>query len=226
MPTPTYQDIADAFAGTGLVPRGGFSVAADAEPVVGSGGQRIAAIVLIGNVGGAMWPHFAAGRRAEDNPLDGWTKRVVGPVALQLGAEAAYPSDRPYRPFQRWARRAEPVHPSPVGILIHPDYGLWHAYRAALLFEAPVTVPEVAGRESPCASCPDKPCLGGCPVGAFSAAGFDDRVCASHLRSGAEPACLSLGCRARDACPVARQWRYGDAQIAFHMAAFFRARWG
>ena len=33
----------------------------------------------------------------------------------------------PHFPFQQWARRAEPVHPSPIGLLIHPIYGLWHS---------------------------------------------------------------------------------------------------
>ena len=27
-------------------------------------------------------------------------------------------------------------HASPLGLLIHPDYGLWHGYRGALLFAA------------------------------------------------------------------------------------------
>ena len=33
-----------------------------------------------------------------------------------------------------------------------------------------------------------------------------------------------LGCRARDACPAGEQYRYGEAQRRFHMAAFIRAR--
>ena len=187
-------------------------------------GRPIAAVVLAGHAGGSIWPWFQDGRRAEDNPLDQWTKRVIDPIARQLEAEAVYPSDRPYRPFQRWARRAEPVHPSPLGILIHPDYGLWHAYRAALLFTAAISLPQRADMPSPCETCAGKPCLTGCPVGAFSRDGFDDSACAGHLRSGAEPQCRTLGCQARDACPVGHPWRYGHDQIIFHMAAFYGPR--
>lgn len=219
-----YSEVEQAFNGSGLAVRGGFVVAANEEPITTRDGRSVRTVVLVGHAGGTVWPAFERDRRDEPDPLDAWTKRLVDPIARQLGAEAAYPSDRPYRPFQRWAQRAEPVHPSPLGILIHPDYGLWHAYRAALLFTEVMTLPTRPDRPSPCATCVEKPCLVGCPVTAFSRQGFDDAACSRHLRSGNEPCCLDLGCRARDACPVGREWRYSSAQIAFHMAAFFLAR--
>lgn len=75
---------------------------------------------------------------------------MVGPVAEALGATAVYPFQPPWQPFQRWAMRAEDVQSSPLGILIHPDYGLWHAYRAALLFDRPLEFPVRQTRASPC----------------------------------------------------------------------------
>ena len=33
----------------------------------------------------------------------------------------------PFLPFLEWAKRSE-VTESPIGLLIHPVYGLWHAY--------------------------------------------------------------------------------------------------
>src|SRR5271166_4757675 len=74
----------------------------------------------------------------------------------------------PHFPFQQWVRRAEPVHPSPLGLLIHPIYGLWHSYRGALAFPEALDVPALEVAPSPCDSCAEKPCLGACPVGAFS----------------------------------------------------------
>ena len=41
--------------------------------------------------------------------------------------------------------RAEAVAPSPLGILIHPDYGLWHAYRGALAFAERLALPRARG---------------------------------------------------------------------------------
>ncbi len=29
---------------------------------------------------------------------------------------------------------AEGLKPSPLGLLMHPEYGLWHGYRGAILF--------------------------------------------------------------------------------------------
>jgi hypothetical protein len=216
-----YDQIEAAFAGTGLSVRGGFERSPGGSP------DSVQVIVLLGNTGGGMWPCFDADRRDEPDPLDAWTKRVAGPVAASIGAQAVYPSDHPYQPFQQWAMAAEPVHPSPLGILIHPTWGLWHAYRAALLFDSPVEgLPPRAAHPSPCASCIDKPCLTACPVSAFDGTRYDVAACGQHLLARAEPHCADAGCRARDACPMAREMRYGEPQIRFHMAAFVRSRTG
>jgi hypothetical protein len=121
--------------------------------------------------------------------------------------------------------RAEPVAPSPIGLLIHPDYGLWHAYRAALLLDRPpVDLPPRSVRPSPCETCADRPCLTACPVGAHREAGFDVTACEAHLRAGDAPHCMNLGCRSRDGCPVGREHRFGAEQVRFHQQAFLRSR--
>ena len=182
-------------------------------------------VVLIGTVGGEGFQVFERERRDEPNPMDRWAKRVIDPLAGRLGARAAYPSDKPYLPFQRWALRAEDVHPSPLGMLIHPVHGLWHAYRGALLFDRMIEeLPLRAGVASPCDTCVGRPCLSNCPVGAFTGMNYDVAACAAHLRADTEPRCVSLGCRARDACPVGVKSRYGESQIRFHMRAFAKAR--
>jgi hypothetical protein len=188
-------------------------------------GPPARAIVLIGNAGGRLWPAFAAERRDEPHPLDAWARRTVDPLATRLGARAVYPNDRPYQPFQQWAMRAEPVALSPIGLLVHPDYGLWHAYRAALLFDrAPEGLPVREDRPSPCDTCVGRPCLTACPVSAHSEVGFDVEACTGHLRAGAEPHCMDIGCRSRDGCPVGREFRFPPEQVRFHMAAFLAAR--
>ena len=106
---------------------------------------------------------------------------------------------------------------------MHPDYGLWHAYRAALLFAEEIALPPRDDRPIPCETCAEKPCLTACPVGAFSGDGYDVPACAGYLASPDGFECLDGGCRARDACPVAADRRYAPDQIRFHMAAFKRA---
>jgi hypothetical protein len=222
---PTYAAIVEAFAGTGLLVRGGFAAGGDEMLPDGPAGAPAGAVVLLGNTGGELWAAFSAGRRDEPHPMDAWARRTVEPLAGRLGARAVYPSDVPWHPFQQWAMRAEPVARSPIGILIHPDYGLWHAYRAALLLDTPPSgLPPRAARAVPCDTCTDRPCLGACPVGAHSEAGFDVPACEGHLRSGASPDCLQVGCRSRDGCPVGRASRFPDEQIAFHQRAFLRSR--
>jgi hypothetical protein len=125
-------------------------------------------------------------------------------------------------PFQRWALRADAVYSSPLGILIHPEYGLWHAYRAALFFHETLELPARWDAPSPCESCTEKPCLSGCPVGAFSGGAYDVAACADHI-ARPETDCISVGCLARNACPVGLRWRYPEAQTRFHMTAFSRS---
>lgn len=187
------------------------------------GGQRT--VVLVGHAGGSIWPHLSAWRRADPeprspHPLDRWSKHVLGNVAAAFGAAAVFPSDRPYRPFQQWAMQAEGLKPSPLGMLIHPEFGLWHAYRGALVFDRAIAGPAPDRRAHPCDSCEAKPCLSACPVDAFGRASYDVERCRGHLNSGHGTACLSGGCLARRACPVGRAYAYGEAQQRFHMAAF------
>jgi len=183
-------------------------------------------VVLLGFIGSGGWASFTASIEARDgkpDPLDRWSRRIIGGIAARLGGAALYPfGDPPYLPFQRWAQRADDVFVSPLGILIHAEFGLWHSYRGALAFAEGLALPETPLRASPCASCADKPCLNACPVSAFSASGFDVAICRTHISEQAGAGCMSGGCLARNACPVGSGHRYAAAQAAFHMHAFRR----
>jgi ferredoxin len=204
-------------AAAGLALRGAFHP----EP---EDGIACGTLVLLGFAGGVGWPGFAAAPEARDglaNPLDRWSRRVIGALAASLGGEALFPfGGPPWLPFQRWARRAEPVHPSPLGILIHPDWGLWHAYRGAVALAERMALPPPDRRPSPCESCAARPCLAACPVGAFTARGYDVAACRAHVAGASGVACMEAGCAARRACPGGAAYRYGPAQAAFHMRAF------
>lgn len=222
-------------SGHGLCLRGWVFPDTAASPRLITGGAAVA-IGLIGHAGGGFWPVFKTWRTSNPgiaDPLDTWSKGVITPLAASLGAEAVFPSDRPWRPFQQWAMAAEGLKPSPLGILIHADYGLWHGYRGAILFgqealsdlgssdAADGSAFRSMASAHPCDACADKPCLSGCPVAAFDADGFDNVSCRAHLKTVAgRQGCMSSGCRARNACPVGRDHRYSDQQIRFHMAAF------
>ena len=210
---------------SGLVPRGAVSLA-EGERVGELANTRT--IVLAGMVGRDGWDAFAASPEASDgadHPLDRWSRRLIESLARELGARAFFPfGEPPFLPFQRWAQRAELVHSSPIGLLIHTYYGLWHSYRGALGFREELAVPEPAPTLSPCASCTGRWCLKTCPVGAFSKAGYDVAACAAHLRSAAGADCMGGGCLARRACPVGADHAYGPEQVRFLMRAFLRGQ--
>lgn len=215
----TFAEVREAARSQGLACRGGFHPEPrDAVPDLPDG-RPVRTLILLGNAGPAMWDAF---RAAGDALLDEWSRRVIDGLAAALGGHALFPFERPYLPFQRWACRAEPCFSSPLGILIHPDYGLWHGYRGALAFARRLDLPPGDGRANPCESCIERPCLSACPVAAFSPDGFDVSACAAHVGRPQGRDCLELGCRARRACPVGRTFRYRPAQAEFHMRSFER----
>lgn len=228
-----WRTVEAAATAAGLVPRGGFVVEpADGVPAAAPGRPAVC-LVLLGAVGDSLWPAFSAAPEYRDgrpDPLDRWSRRVIEGLAQGLGARALFPfGGPPWLPFQRWAARAEPVHPSPLGLFIHPRHGLWHSYRGALAFAGRLAgLPPREDLASPCVTCTERPCLNACPVEAFAllegATRYDTQACAAHISVPAGDDCRQGGCRARRACPVAPRLAPGRAQNEFHMGAFLAAR--
>ena len=214
--------IEQSLRGAGLEPRGAFHPRSgdDVPPLAADEPART--VVLAGNAGPRMWRAFDAGRGNSGTTLDEWSMRVLTGLAARLGARAVFPFERPYLPFQRWAMRAEACYASPLGLLIHTDYGLWHGYRGAMLFDSVIELQAPIRDACPCASCVERPCLGACPVAAFDGKAYDVPACARHLAGVPEPACMDIGCLARHACPIGQAYRYAPAQARFHMQSFLR----
>ena len=198
--------------------------------------------LLVGNAGSRMWEAFARSGEYRDghaDPMNRWTQRVMEEVVRESGADCRllFPFGEVVWPFQRFAQRAIGVQQSPLGLFIHPHYGLWFALRAAIVFQGgdpafEKVIQQVETEIHPCLSCMEKPCLTHCPVSAFSGSGFAVETCRSYLDSiqssqtdssfSATANCMDGGCAARNACPVGADWRYGEAQLQFHMQAFKR----
>lgn len=187
---------------------------------------------MVGVAGSRFWPGFAGSAEYLDglpDALDRWSRRIGQNLAAQGGGVALFPFEGPpHWPFQRWAMRCEPVEPSLLGLLMHPEFGLWHAFRFALLLPSQpgavaqnLTQPDGrAGLAEVCVSCPGQPCLQACPVSAFAPGHYDVSACAGHLRTDASQDCMARGCLARRACPQGASWRYEETHAAFHMQAF------
>jgi hypothetical protein len=214
-----YHNLNNALSAHGLMVRSGFHPGPDDQVPDG-----IQTLILIGNAGPDMWRAFADQMPNDPNPMDTWSKSVIDDIATKFGATPAYPFEGPpYHPFQKWATKADAVFETPIGPLIHPTYGMWHAYRGALLFEVALGLPARSGAMSPCDNCDDKPCLTTCPVGAFTRDGYDVLGCRAHIGSAAGGDCLGNGCLARRACPIGQGCIYSPDQAEFHMRHFLRA---
>ena len=133
-------------------------------------------VIVFASGGSALWDSFIkdierhpAHLRDHQHPFDDFVHRAI---------QSADPSPQPSR---RWIRcAAEPevfldfrplAHAaglgtqSTMGLLIHPQYGLWVGLRAALLTTEPLSISSTIP-VSPCDACESKPCIAACPAGA------------------------------------------------------------
>ncbi|MBT3915601.1 MAG: hypothetical protein HN731_00110 [Rhodospirillaceae bacterium] len=187
--------------------------------------------IIVGNAGNQssfkFWQAFEKGQEEIKNPLENWTRQSLTKIAEDLEAAVIFPFDGPpFIPILTWAQRAEAVFPSPFGPLIHPEYGLWHAYRGVLLFEDKVELPSIETQASPCQDCAERPCVSTCPVDAIAdnefPKNFNIVACTEFMASTKGKDCLQNGCLARRACPTGQEHVYEPAQAEFHLTAFLK----
>jgi hypothetical protein len=177
-------------------------------------------LLLLGPAEPGFWPHLQSQPEwCGPDPVDRWSRRVIGRIACDLGAKALFPfGGPPYHPFQRWALRTGRAWQSPVRLLVQADQGLMVSFRGALaLKDRCPTPPPVA---NPCDTCPGKPCLTACPPRALTADGYDLPTCHAFLDTA--PPCLSRGCDVRRACPLSQRYARLPEQSAYHMRQFHR----
>jgi epoxyqueuosine reductase len=176
-PTVSLPDLTTALAEHRLEVLGGFAVAEEEEGL--PKGTRT--LLLLGPAEPGFWPHLKSQPEWDGapDPVDRWSRRVIGRLACDLGAKALFPfGGPPYHPFYRWALRSGQVWDSPVRLLVHSRQGLMVSFRGAIALKEVVDVPSAAVR--PCDTCP-APCLTACPVGALTGAGYDLPACHGFL---------------------------------------------
>lgn len=212
----------------GLVFRGGFSVTKEDCVPAQASGELSKTLLLFGQAGSTLWPVFSASAEYSDgqaHPLNRWSERVGQSIASKLGGTLLLPfGQAPHHPFIRWASRAEGIQSSRLGMLIHPEYGLWHAYRFAIALAEPAEGLSIAKTQyNICNKCQSQPCLKQCPVDAFDGNHYDVNACFHYLQANPESTCHSFGCRARNACPEGSHSHYALEQKQFHMKQFTQA---
>lgn len=174
-------------------------------------------LILIGNAGPAFWRVLQANDNTGSDPVDDYSRQLARRFVeeyLCASAEILYPGTGAL-PLQQLGALAGWHYSSPLGIGIHPQYGLWFAYRAAVLTDAPLTPSEPLPGVSPCQHCTDRPCLSACPPRALAQTAPPDLTRCLDWRRTPGSSCNNT-CLARLACPVGHEHRYDNSQIQYH----------
>lgn len=196
---------------------GGFSCEGEAGLPEGT-----RTLVLIGPAEPGFWPHLLAQPEwSGPDPVDRWSRRVIGQIACDFGAKALFPfGGPPWHPFHEWALRSGQAWQSPVRLLVHARQGLMVSYRGALALHSALDLPPPAPR--PCDTCP-APCLAACPASALTGAGYDLPACHAFLDCDQGASCMDGGCLVRRACPLSATYARMPEHSAYHMRMFHRA---
>jgi methylmalonic aciduria homocystinuria type C protein len=173
--------------------------------------------VLIGNTR-ALWPHFQAALRVDPalcgaaDPIESYVSaRVLAALRpLVVRWEVRWAHDPPPRrvAMQRLAHVSGLAYLAPSFLNVHPVYGPWIALRAAVVVDTAGPSGPPPALASPC-----RECAHACGL-AF------ERAIAARRNRDATAAGLGDTWRrwlaVRDACPIGREHRYSEAQIAYH----------
>ncbi|SDW80526.1 hypothetical protein SAMN05444358_1011808 [Ruegeria halocynthiae] len=214
-----YAVVEHAARGAGLIVMGAL------HPRLSNAKQLHEGTLILLGAAGAFWPVLKDSREwreGQPDPVDRWSERVIGQLALEMKATPYYPfGGPPYAPFIDWALKSERTFSSPVGALVHDTVGMMISFRGALHFADEFEIP-LASHGSPCTDC-HAPCTTACPVEALNAHNFYDvAACKDYLVTQAGQSCLTEGCIARRACPFSSGAERQPEQSAHHMDAFLR----
>ena len=195
---------------------------------------RCRSILLLGSGGGDFWyacqAHAARhpGWFERDNPLDDFTREVVeqGIVRPFQAAGIRYVTVYPFGTgptlnFMQLAKLSGLAGPSIIGVVVHPVFGPWLAFRAALLLDHELDRPGNAVGFDPCPTCSARSCIKACPAAAVSfPLGWNIPTCLAH-RVEAYPDCADR-CYARTACVLGPEARYPEDELAYHQMRALR----
>jgi len=174
-------------------------------------------LLLFGHAGKRFWQRLIESKVTSPNQVDDRSVQVIKTCLANVASASDYKILYPgssMLPLQDLGRLSGWHHDSPLGLGIHPSYGLWFAYRGVVLSKTTFTPTVSLTNPSPCLSCKDKNCIATCPAKALSPDRFDVKKCVSY-RLTEESTCTAK-CIARIACPVGSEHRYAEDQLNYH----------
>lgn len=173
-------------------------------------------LLVFGHAGRLFWEHAESRLPATANPIDDYSVDCVEDYLARAKIdeyEVIYPKDVFALDLRQLGRHLGWQFESPLGIGIHPEFGLWFGYRVVVAANAGLPFTSPISQRHPCEQCVTKPCVTACPAGAVGES-FSLIACTSERIKNASD--CATRCAARLACPVGAQYRYPDVQIDYH----------
>ncbi len=191
--------------------------------------EEFSTVLVLGSSGQSLWNAMQEGQPFGDDPVDSHCFAALEAFRTSADSQGLATellwhggSVRPF-PVAKlgellgWSQRSR------MGIGIHPERGLWFAYRGVVAIhkQAPTEASTEGpaepgrGRHSPCISCEGTPCITVCPAGAVGGPGGVDLQLCFEERERPRASC-GTRCLSRMACPLGGDHRYSLAQVAHH----------
>ncbi len=180
-------------------------------------------VIVFANGGTSMWSHFLEhicskpdNLSKQQHPLDNFVQHHLRladphPDSSRRWIRCAA-TESEFVDFRVLAQQANLGYRSHLGLLIHPTYGLWLSFRAAVFTTEYLCPTEPIGTENPCESC-SKFCVQSCPGNAFTKKGWDVSLCANYHQQSDD---CTHSCASRLACPVAKEHQHSPLQHHYH----------
>jgi len=174
-------------------------------------------LLLFGNGGGTFWQALGRAGMQGEHPVDRFSVACVARYMRETLPEHCYRLLYPgvtVIPLQTLGKLAGWHHPSPMMVGINAEWGVWFAYRVALLADTELTPTVPWTAPSPCNDCGKRPCVSACPAGALDSGSLQLERCLAYRRR--EDSRCRLTCLARETCPAGAAHRYSDQQLRYH----------
>jgi ferredoxin len=176
-------------------------------------------IILIANGGRELWKHLAHPLDEDKDPIDNFAIEAMKDFGLRaFGGDfkILFPLTTYLLPLQKLGRELNMSRPSPLGLDINNEYGVWFAFRGVMITKQSIPTIKPNVFDSPCLSCTSLECIKACPVSAVHLEiPFDLKSCGEY-RFSQNSQCADR-CLSRLSCPYKVEHRYELVQTQFHM---------
>ena len=181
--------------------------------------------VVFANGGRALWDGFLKDIHQNpehlqdyEHPFDEYVHRIIHNADPSPSSDRRWircaANEAEFLDFRALAYNAKIGTPSLMGMVIHPEYGLWMGMRAVLLTTVNLPISTVEPT-SPCSSCTDKPCISTCPAHAVSTSGWNIQRCAEFHQEQTQ---CADSCISRLSCPIGIAHKHSPLQHRYHNA--------